>query len=87
MQLSKHLKGRSDPHVSDEKCVYVTKNDHFFKLCPGGQLGPHVCHMTFCWFFMVPGLFFMVFMLPGGFSWFSMVPPVILCLFYFEHPK
>ena len=22
--------------------VFVTKNDHFLKLCPGGHLGPHV---------------------------------------------
>ena len=25
-----------------KKCCYVTKNDHFFKLCPEGQLRPGV---------------------------------------------
>ena len=57
MQLSKHLKVRLDPSVSDEKCMYVTKNDHFLKLCLG------------C-FFMVPGGSSWFFMVPGGFSCF-----------------
>ena len=74
MQLSKHLKVRLDPSVSDEKCMYVTKNDHFFQAM---SMVPA----------MVPGWFFMVFMLPGGFSWFFMVPRGILCFFDFEHPK
>ena len=26
---SKHLKGRLDPPVSDEKCLFLTKNHHF----------------------------------------------------------
>ena len=26
---SKHLKGQLDPPVGNEKCVFVTKNDHF----------------------------------------------------------
>ena len=36
---SKHRKGQLEPPASDEK-VSVTKNEHFLKLCPGGQLGP-----------------------------------------------
>ena len=39
---SKHLKGQLGPPVSDEKCLFVTKNDHFLKLCHEGQLGPPV---------------------------------------------
>ena len=31
----KHLKGQSGPPL-------VTKNEHFLKLCPEGQLGPPV---------------------------------------------
>ena len=34
---SKHLEGQLEPPVSDIK-VYVTKNEHFLKLCPGGRL-------------------------------------------------
>ena len=30
---SKHLKGQLGPPVSDEKCVFGTKNDHFLMLC------------------------------------------------------
>ena len=28
---SEHLKGQLDPPVGDEKCVFLTKNDHFLK--------------------------------------------------------
>ena len=35
---SKHRKGQLEHPASDEK-VFLTKNEHFLKLCPGGQLG------------------------------------------------
>ena len=38
---SKHLKGQLETPASNEK-VFVTNNEHFLKLCPGGQLGPHI---------------------------------------------
>ena len=37
-----YLKGQLDPPVSDKKCMCVTKNEYFLKLCPGGQLRPHI---------------------------------------------
>ena len=42
MALSKHLKGQLGPPVSDEKCLFVTKNDHFLKVCHEGQMEPPV---------------------------------------------
>ena len=45
---SKHLKGQLGPPVSDEKCLFVTKNDHFLKLCHEGQMEPPVSDEKFC---------------------------------------
>ena len=37
----KHLKGQSEPPL-------VTKNEHFLKLCPEGQLGPPIGDEKVC---------------------------------------
>ena len=58
IKTSKHRKGQLDPPVSDKKCVFVAKNEHFLKQCPGGLLDPPMC---FSWFEV--GF--------HGFSWFQ----------------
>ena len=45
---SKHLKGQLGPPVSYEKCLFVTKNDHFLKLCHEGQLEPPLVTKNVC---------------------------------------
>ena len=58
IKTSKHRKGQLDPPASDKKCVFVAKNEHFLKQCPGGLLDPPMC---FSWFQV--GF--------HGFSWFQ----------------
>ena len=40
LSSSKHLKGQLGPLDSDDKCLFVTKKQHFLKLCPEDQVGP-----------------------------------------------
>ena len=71
IKTSKHRKGQLDPPASDKKCVFVAKNEHFLKQCPGGLLDPPMC---FSWFQVGFHGFRSVFMIPYGLIWPLIVP-------------